>query len=48
MEAVTTGDTTLRSSRLILAEFFKIDQKKMSKRLIVASGCFLATIGLMF
>jgi carbon starvation protein CstA len=48
MEAVTTGDTALRSSRLILADFFKLDQKKMFKRLIIAIPLFAITIALLF
>jgi carbon starvation protein CstA len=48
LEAVTTGDTALRSSRLILADFFKIDQRKMSKRILVAAPLFAITIGLLF
>jgi carbon starvation protein CstA len=48
MEAVTVGDTSLRSCRLICAEHFNTDQKPMSKRLIVATPIFIFTAGLMF
>lgn len=33
---ITTGDTAMRSARLILADTFKIDQNKFFKRLMVA------------
>ena len=32
---ITTGDTAFRSARLVLADWFKIDQNKFSKRLIL-------------
>ena len=43
---ITSGDTALRSSRLIVAEAFKIDQKPIAKRLLVAVPIFVIT-GLM-
>ncbi|MDY6407470.1 MAG: carbon starvation CstA family protein, partial [Pseudomonadota bacterium] len=35
--AITTGDTALRSARLSLADFLKVDQKNMIKRLIFSA-----------
>ncbi len=32
---ITSGDTAFRSARLVLADWFKIDQNKMQKRLIL-------------
>ena len=32
---ITSGDTAFRSARLVLADWFKIDQNKLSKRLIL-------------
>lgn len=32
---ITSGDTAFRSARLIIAEWFNIDQKKFSKRLVI-------------
>lgn len=40
---ITSGDTALRSARLILADFLKIDQKGMTKRLIIAVPVFVLT-----
>ena len=31
---ITSGDTAFRSARLVLADWFKIDQGKMQKRLV--------------
>ena len=41
--AITSGDTALRSARLIVADFTHIDQKKISKRLLLAIPLFLLT-----
>lgn len=38
---ITSGDTALRSARLIIADFFKIDQKPIWKRLAVAVPIFV-------
>ncbi|MBU1002138.1 MAG: carbon starvation protein A [Proteobacteria bacterium] len=38
---ITSGDTAFRSTRLILAETFKIDQKAIAKRLMIAVPLFL-------
>lgn len=37
---ITSGDTALRSCRLILGEWFKVDQKKMKNRLILTLPLF--------
>lgn len=44
---ITTGDTALRSARLIIADFMHIDQAKFTKRLLVSIPIFAATFGLM-
>ncbi len=38
---ITSGDTAFRSSRLILAETFKMDQSKAAKRLLIAIPMFV-------
>lgn len=45
--AVTSGDTALRSARLIVADFMHIDQKPIGKRLLVAVPIFAITAGLL-
>ncbi len=45
--AVTSGDTALRSARLIVADFMHIDQKPVPKRLLVALPIFAVTAGLL-
>nr|WP_321455682.1 carbon starvation protein A [uncultured Cohaesibacter sp.] len=37
---ITSGDTAFRSTRLILAETFKLDQTKIAKRLMIALPLF--------
>lgn len=37
---ITTGDTALRSARLIAADFVKIDQRKLVKRLLLSLPIF--------
>lgn len=44
---ITTGDTALRSARLIVADFLKIDQGKLVKRIVVSIPLFAITFGLM-
>jgi carbon starvation protein CstA len=39
--AITSGDTALRSARLILADRFNVDQKPIGKRLLVALPVFV-------
>ena len=48
---ITSGDTAFRSARLVLADWFKVDQNKMQKRLmlcvpLLAVGAFCRTSGL--
>lgn len=38
---ISTGDTAMRSCRLIIADNLHLDQKKISRRLAVALPCFL-------
>ena len=44
---ITSGDTALRSARLIAADFLHIDQRPMSKRLFICVPLFLITIGVL-
>ncbi|MDR2622314.1 MAG: hypothetical protein LBC48_06995 [Dysgonamonadaceae bacterium] len=41
---ITTGDTAFRSARLIIADFLKIDQKPLPKRLLIAVPLFAVAI----
>ncbi|MCQ2249979.1 MAG: carbon starvation protein A [Bacteroidales bacterium] len=43
---ITSGDTALRSCRLILADFLKIEQKTISKRLLICVPLFVVTAGI--
>lgn len=45
---ITTGDTALRSARLIAADFFDIDQKPLYRRLLVSAPLFAACFALLF
>ncbi|MBQ9586829.1 MAG: carbon starvation protein A [Bacteroidales bacterium] len=45
--AVTTGDTALRSARLIVADFMHVDQKPIPKRLLVALPVFILAAGIL-
>lgn len=45
---ISTGDTALRSTRLIVADLFKLDQKTLSKRLMVSLPIFGFVALLMF
>ena len=44
---ITTGDTALRSARLIIAYFLKYDQEPMTKRLMIAVPMFAAVLALL-
>ena len=44
---ITSGDTALRSARLIIADFFHIEQRKISKRLMISIPIFVVTLGLL-
>ena len=39
---ITTGDTAFRAARLIVADFFKFDQKPIKNRLIISVPMFVA------
>ena len=43
---ITSGDTALRSCRLIVGESFKLDQKKIKNRLILTAPLFAIVIGI--
>ena len=45
--AVTSGDTALRSARLIVADFMHVDQKPILKRLYVALPVFILAAALL-
>ena len=45
---LTSGDTALRSARLITADFMKIKQDKILKRLALCLPIFALSVGLMF
>lgn len=45
---ITTGDTALRSARLIASDFFGIDQRPIYKRLLVSVPIFAACFVLLF
>ena len=44
---ITSGDTALRSARLIAADFLHIDQRPIMKRLVICIPLFLLTIGVL-
>jgi carbon starvation protein CstA len=44
---ITSGDTALRSARLIAADFLHIDQRPIGKRLLVCIPLFLLTISVL-
>lgn len=43
---ITSGDTAFRSARMIIADYLKIDQKPLIKRLMVAAPLFVASYAL--
>ncbi|MCQ2345219.1 MAG: carbon starvation protein A [Paludibacteraceae bacterium] len=45
---ITSGDTALRSARLIAADFLHLDQKKIINRFFIAVPLFLCVFGLLF
>ena len=45
---ITSGDTALRSARLIVADFLHIDQKPRMKRLMIALPLFACVFGMVF
>ncbi len=44
---ITSGDTAFRSARLIVADFLRMEQKKMLHRLYICIPMFLIAIGLL-
>lgn len=44
---ITTGDTALRSARLIAADFLKFDQRKLVKRLLLSLPIFVLCFAVM-
>ncbi len=44
---ITSGDTALRSARLIAADFLKVDQRPVGNRLLICIPMFLLTIGVL-
>lgn len=45
---ITSGDTALRSARLIVADFLKWDQRPIPRRLMIAFPLFLCVFGMVF
>lgn len=45
---ITSGDTAFRSSRLIIADFLKYNQRPMKNRLMIAVPLFLVAVGLLW
>ena len=45
---ITSGDTALRSARLIIAEFIHLEQKTIMKRIYICIPLFGVTLGLLF
>ena len=41
---ITSGDTAFRSARLIVADFLHMEQKSMTKRLLISVPLFLISI----
>ena len=44
---ITSGDTALRSARLIAADFLRIDQRPVVKRLLIGIPIFMVTMALL-
>lgn len=44
---ITSGDTALRSARLIAADFLQVDQRPISKRLLICIPLFIITFGVL-
>ena len=45
---ITSGDTALRSARLIVADFLKLEQKTIWKRLVISIPMFAVVFGMTF
>lgn len=46
--SVTSGDTALRSARLIVADFLQMEQKSIWKRLVISVPMFVVVFGMSF
>lgn len=44
---ITSGDTALRSARLIMADLFHVEQKSLRKRLLISLPIFALTLGVL-
>ena len=44
---ISTGDTALRSARIIVADIFKVEQKTLAKRLIISVPIFIVTLAIL-
>ena len=44
---ITSGDTALRSARLIIADFIRIEQRTVKRRLLISVPLFLCCIALL-
>ena len=44
---ITSGDTALRSARMIIADALKIEQKSIRKRLLITIPLFIVTMGVL-
>ena len=44
---ITSGDTALRSARLIVADFFHVEQRSIGKRLVISIPIFVVTVALL-
>lgn len=44
---ITSGDTAFRSARLIVADFMRVEQKSIRRRLMICIPMFLVAIGIL-
>ena len=44
---ITSGDTAFRSARLIVADFLHLEQRSISKRLLICVPMFIVSIGIL-
>lgn len=44
---ISTGDTALRSARIMVADIFKVEQKTLLKRLLISLPIFLVTMAIL-
>ena len=45
---ITSGDTALRSARLLVADFLHLEQKGIAKRLLISVPIFVVTLLILF